>query len=167
MVVPIREYTVVDPATDRVVDTIGLGRQQSECVAFRTLAPFLQIQARWNTEDDLDLEINEPDREIVDWVTPRSDSGRLNGDNNVDGCGAGLNGGRENVLYDFNPNLEKGQYTFRLNHFQKCSSGPTRWQVSVVKGGIREQLFRGTSNNSTGIAPAFGRTVLDETFEYP
>eukprot|EP00177_Eucheuma_denticulatum_P008287 GFKZ01015076.1.p1 GENE.GFKZ01015076.1~~GFKZ01015076.1.p1 ORF type:complete len:329 (+),score=15.40 GFKZ01015076.1:302-1288(+) len=168
MALPIKSYSVTSRATGRVVDRVNLpGNDPDDCVAFRTVAPLLQIQARWDSRDDFDLEVMEPDGTIIDWVTPRSNSGRLNGDNNVGLCASDLPRGRENVRYNLNSAIPTGTYTVRLNHFSQCSTRSSNWEVSVVIGGIRVRRFSGSSNNSTGIAPAFGRTVLDQTFDYP
>lgn len=135
-------------------------------MSFRSVAPFLQVQAIWDSADDFDLEVEEPDGTIVDMFLPRSETGRLNADNNRDRCNSRLTFGRENIVYDLNPNLQNGRYFVRFYHYHSCAGQDTNWTLRVLKNGASVRNIRGASNNDTG-SSLHGRLVLETTIFYP
>lgn len=151
----------LDPVTLRPTSTIRTSRKLEDCVAFRTLAPFLQIQAVWNSADDFDLDLEEPDGDVIDFLTPRSKAGRLNGDNNLSSCNSTLTFGRENILYDTDRPIEVGTYRVRLVHLRKCQRKRTKWTLRVSMNGVVVHFKSGFSSAGKNTA------VVDFTFGYP
>lgn len=161
MILPIRTYQVLDPSTLRPKRTVRTAGSRNDCVAFRTLAPYLQIQATWDSGDDFDLEVTEPDGDTVDFFEPRSEAGRLNGDNSSKNCNSTLTFGRENILYDTTRPIQRGLYTVRLTHLVKCGPGRTSWTLRVMMNGQLARLRSGFSRSGNM------RVVTLIKFNYP
>lgn len=135
MIMPITRYERINLATGRPIKILNASGK-SDCVAFRTTAPTIQIEMQWDTPDDFDLEVTEPDGDVLSFRNKRTEYGKLNGDNNVGFCGTKLLFGKENVLYFPNPKIEKGKYKIKVIHYTKCADRPTNWKLSVVINGV-------------------------------
>lgn len=144
MILPITRYQRINPATGEVI-TIVRKSGPNECVAFRTTAPAIHVEVNWDTQDDFDLQVEEPGGAVLSHLNKRTRYGRLTGDNNAGFCGTALLFGRENVVYFPNPNIPRGRYKVRLIHYTKCASRPTNWNIKVVKNGVLIDTERGFS----------------------
>jgi hypothetical protein len=104
------------------------------------------VTLRWNTEDDLDLHVTDPDSETIFYNHPRSASGgRLDVDSNA-GCSNTTTSPVENIFW---PGGEApgGQYTIKVHFFRRCgSSRPVTYEVVVNVDG-RSAQFSGTVTN--------------------
>lgn len=149
-ILPIRRYQKINLANGRVTGRVDVnGRNQ--CVAFRSTAPAIQVQLSWDTQDDFDLEIIEPDGDKLNFGNKRTEHGRFNGDNNVGFCSTKLLFGREDAVYFPSPNIEKGRYRVIVRHFTKCATRPTNWTVRVVVNGrvvLTRTRFSGVGENA-------------------
>lgn len=161
MYLPIHSYQQLDPTAPRFVRNIQTERGPTDCVAFRTLAPLLHIQAVWDWRDDFDLSLEEPDGRKLDHFEPRSQSGRHNGDNNGNACSTTLTFGRENILYDLNKPIQAGEYRVQLLHSNSCEGRLTRWTVRVMMNGKEVRKIRGRSRAGNGAV------VADFNFVFP
>lgn len=133
-IMPVRRYERINLDSGRVLRRLN-SNARSDCVAFRTTAPAIQVELVWDTPDDFDLEVREPDGDRLNFNNKRSEFGKLNGDNNVGFCDTKLLFGKENVLYFPNPNIEKGRYVVTVRHFTKCATRPTNWTLRIVVNG--------------------------------
>lgn len=155
MILPIKRYQVIDLDTGlakQIVNTNGT----TECVSFRTTAPAIQVQLTWDTQDDFDVEVMEPDGDILNHNNTKTEYGKLNKDNNFGFCGTALLYGKENVVYFPNPNIEVGRYKIRIIHFKKCSTRPTNWRLTVMINGVvkinKSQFSAAGDKNRVGTA---------------
>lgn len=144
VIFPIRRYERLmrDGSLDRIVQS----RNRSDCVSFRSVAPQLLIEFTWNTPDDFDLEVEEPDTNVIDRSTPNSQTGgRLNNDNNVGVCDTNKTG-REQVRWLRTGSPLPGEYSIMIRHFGSCGNGPTTWSVAVINVQTVLKFETGTSN---------------------
>lgn len=145
MVMPISRYQRIDKRTGTPLKIINSSGKNS-CVSFRTTAPAIQVMLTWDTADDFDLEITEPDGDILTFRNKQSESGKLNGDNNVGKCKTTLFGGRENVIYFPGAPIENGKYLVRVIHFRTCDERPTNYLLRIVINGVLKTQKEGFSN---------------------
>lgn len=134
MTLPIQRYQSIDLDTGRPIKLVEK-TGANDCVAFRTTAPAIHIELTWDTQDDLDLEITEPDGDVLYHKNTKTEYGKLNQDNNAGFCGTPLLFGRENAVYFPDPNIEAGEYKVRVIHFKKCGNRPTNWFMTIVING--------------------------------
>lgn len=153
MIMPIQKYQSIDLDTGRPKEIIEKDGE-NDCVAFRTTAPAIQIELSWDTADDFDLQVTEPDGDVLSHKNTRTEYGKLNQDNNVGFCETSLLFGRENVLYFPNPNIEVGKYKVRVVHFKKCGTKPSNWLMKIVVNGVvrleRSQYSAAGGNTNVG-----------------
>lgn len=159
MVLPIRRYQVLERNGE--LREVRNTTRRNACVSFRTTAPAIQVSLLWDTADDLDLEITEPDGEVLTFRNRRSASGKLNADNNVGKCEAMVIGGRENVLYFPDAPIEDGRYFVRVRHFRKCRPGDVKYVLRVVINGRVRTIKSGVT------AEAGMRLVDSVAFSWP
>lgn len=130
VVLPITSYDVMMGGKTKTINR----SRPSDCLSFRTRNPKVLVELSWNSSDDLDLEVTEPDGELVTREAPEGDSGRLNNDNNVGACGM-IPAGKEAVIYEQMLEIASGDYTATIKHFNNCGDGPTRWRLRVIVDG--------------------------------
>lgn len=143
VVMPITEYDILNE-NGFVKKTISKVRKRS-CVSFTIRNPQLLVELFWDSPDDLDLSVIEPDGDTLAKGTPNSEAGKLNNDNNVAGCFI-LPAGKEAVLYKLGNRLEKGEYTTVITHFNNCGRGPTKWNLRISLFGEVIQTQSGVSD---------------------
>lgn len=119
------------------------------------------MQLVWDSPDDFDLSVEEPDGTLVDFRNTRSTYGKLNGDNNKGFCDSGLRVGKENILYFPNRDIPFGTYRVKVTHSNKCGARPTRWTLSIMKNGI--VVKRRTARSDKGR----NEQVLNTIFKFP
>lgn len=133
MILPIRSYRTRPGPSGRVINVRG---DRTACVAFRTSAPTIHAQLIWNSADDLDLGIVEPNGNIIDNFCPRSSAGKLNGDNNEGFCDTGLTQGKENIVFFPGGPIQRGSYEVFAKHSKSCTGGSTEARLQVMKNGV-------------------------------
>lgn len=121
---------------------------ERDCVSFVTSNPAVLVELSWNTRDNLDLAVEEPDGDVVSREKPRSENGRLTNDNNV-GCGRGRSG-KEAVVYGSAGEVETGGYTAVVRHTRNCGGPRTRWKVRIVVRGELVKVEKGFSEGGGG-----------------
>eukprot|EP00177_Eucheuma_denticulatum_P006229 GFKZ01011360.1.p1 GENE.GFKZ01011360.1~~GFKZ01011360.1.p1 ORF type:complete len:331 (+),score=16.72 GFKZ01011360.1:321-1313(+) len=161
MIMPITTYEEIDPETELVQRRVHTDGSGNNCVAFRTTAPVIQIELLWDSGDDFDLSVEEPDGDVIAYYNRRSEAGRLNGDNNVGFCDTNLLFGKENIVYLPGGAIEEGTYTVRVRHYNKCGRNPTVWRARVMINGVPVVTRRGVASRGNN------QEVLSATFTYP
>lgn len=143
VVLPITQYDLLN--TDGTVgETVTTSRKKS-CVSFLTRNPELLIELFWDSSDDLDLTLTEPDGDIIAKGNPKSELGKLNNDNNVAGCGI-VPVGKEAIFYRKGTPIETGTYQINVKHFNNCGNGPTKWTLRVILKGMNILTKSGSSD---------------------
>lgn len=120
--------------------------QREDCLSFRTTAPRILIELTWDSSDDLDVSVEEPDGNVVSFRKPNSpNGGRLILDQNVARCGEDPDG-REQVRWGRDGNPKKGSYEVTIKHFNNCGGKATKWSLAVVIDGKLKLFKNGKSN---------------------
>ena len=77
---------------------------------------------------------------MLDFDNPKSEYGKLNGDNNFADCDiedeTDILFGRVNIVYFPNPKIQRRKHEVRVIHFIRFSSRPTNWSLTVVINGV-------------------------------
>lgn len=131
MIMPIFKYKI---RTENGVEERYTDKKKEDCVAFRTTAPEVLINLQWDSGDDFDLVVVEPDGDVLDSFETDSESGYLVKDNGRRLCLRDLKGVQENILY-FPGKAKKGNYIIQVRHVTSCTSKPTFWCVRAFQGG--------------------------------
>lgn len=137
------------------VDGVKLLKDPGNCVAFKMVAPAMQITASWNTDDDIDMSVREPDTESVIPGSP-STGGFHRGNNNKNVCGL-VKIGREVVIYE--TECKSGTYCVTLKMKKKCTARRVRYQISVAKNGCEIAKQTGATKASSGEFEEFCFTI--------
>lgn len=120
----------------------------NDCISYRVRAPKLLIELAWDSSDDLDLVVTEPQPSgfVISGDNQRAPSGgRLQGDFPEFSC-TELNATREQVRYLQDHTVTPGQYTVSGFHFENCRKRRTSWSLAVIHNGITIASTRGQSN---------------------
>lgn len=125
----------------------------------------LRITLVWDTDDDLDLYVTDPNGDQVDWTNPVVVSGgELDRDDNVGVCGVDAEpGGVENIIWDTNPPL--GTYTVELANYNDCDFGVTaNYTIEVYFEGALITSTGGATNHDgfggyTNVVDSFTFTI--------
>ncbi|CDF35157.1 Gal-2,6-Sulfurylases II [Chondrus crispus] len=139
---PIRRYNIenTDGSVFRTIST----NNERDCVSFRTINQAILVEVAWDSADDFDLSVQDPD----------GGGGRLIKDNNIGRCQGGPPQGKEAVVFD---TAKPGTYEITLRHFNNCG-GRTRFTVNAIVNGVRVFQRRGRSSVD-------GKIVLEASFE--
>lgn len=161
MILPIREYATQPKNNAR---SVKVRPERTACVAFRITAPALHVELHWNSSDDFDLNLVEPDGDMIGLLNQRkTEAGKLNGDNSKGFCNINLPKGKENIVYFPGGPIERGRYEFFVEHATKCSPRPTKWVVKVLKRG-KVVLVKSGMSRRLGKER---REVVNGKFRYP
>lgn len=123
----------------------------------------LRVTLTWDTDDDLDLFIEEPQPggETLSYNNPTTtQGGTVDRDDNVGQCGIDTEpGGVENYIWD--PTAPTGEYTVSVSSFEDCDPGVlANWTVQVYVNNVLVQTETGTSNLTDGaIVDVFTFTI--------
>lgn len=149
VILPIRSWDILKP-DGSILRTISRSKP-GDCVAYETRYPMVLVELQWDSSDDLDLELVEPDGDLVNRGNPESEAGRLNNDNNVGACGI-VPAGKEAIIYDSRKRalIESGKYTVTVRHFNNCGNGRTQWMLRVMVHDIVILVRKGRSNLDSG-----------------
>lgn len=126
---------------------VQAGGAAGDCIAFRSRVVEVQVELMWNSNDDLDLFVTEPDGGMVSFARPRSDAGRLLKDRNAVACGTRKRSGLERIVYR-GQMLMDGTYNVFAEHTTNCEEGPTNWKLRVTVMGKLVSRRSGRSNTS-------------------
>lgn len=158
VILPVRAFQEIDPETGEKLGR-KVVRGNRNCVSFQTIAPKMVVELFWQSSDDFDLEVLEPDGDILDRSHPRTEFGRFNNDNGIDACDP-PRVHHEMAIYRMPATLEKGDYTISVTQFRNCQQGPTRYAVRVLIDGIKVFEEFGVSNAmSSRVVDSFTFTV--------
>lgn len=162
VVLPVTGFEIIDSDTQRFLRSERVDTSDSaNCVAFRTTAPQIHIQLIWDTPDDFDLSVSEPDGDVINFQNTRSEQGKLNGDNNKGFCLSGIPGGKEDIVYFRSRNIEFGTYRVTATHGTKCGNRSSNWTLTIMKNGIIVKRRTGTSNTGGN------NRVITTNFRFP
>lgn len=148
-VVPVLEYEQIRPNGRASIRTTS---NKKDCFVFVGNSPSLVFEVQWfDSGDDLDISVKEPDGTVVDYITPRSECGRLNGgDGNIDGCDRLLEGREKLEYFKSCTNFQEGKYETTVRHATNCREGLTRYEIRVIMDGRLRAEMTGTSNHDNG-----------------
>lgn len=141
---PIRSYQRVNFRGNRVLNRISTTNPR-DCIAFTTEVPRIIIELMWQSGDDLDLHVIEPDGDEVFFGNMQTEAGELLEDM-TSFCGTPGLTGRERTVYVADGPIENGSYTIQAQHFNNCGDGSTKWRIRVFIDGKLTETRRGNSN---------------------
>jgi len=148
---PIRSYMRVNNRGQTLNRVSTNGRR--DCVAFNTKVPRIIVELMWQSGDDLDLHVFEPDGDEVFFANRVTEAGELLEDI-TSFCGVPGLKGRERTIYAADGPIESGTYTVQAQHFNNCGDGPSRWRLRLFIDGKLTRTVRGVSNQD-------GNEVID------
>lgn len=148
--VPVTKYEIYGRRGLRIIET----EDEDECISFTARVPDVLIEAVWDSGDDMDLSVREPDGTLVNYLHTKSSCGSLGKDNSVDACGIFLRG-HERITYQRECLKQgDGKYEAILRHTVNCGHGATSWVLKVVVDGRFRRVIRGVSNGSDEMVAA-------------
>lgn len=147
-IIPIQKYEFVrSNGKIRIVETSDPER---DCLAFEAKTPKILIEVQWESGDDFDLSVVEPDGTRLDNSNDRSSCGVFGGDSGIDACGLRAEG-TERIWYSSGcSDFQEGRYKAILRHASNCGDGPTDWEMRLVVDGRVVKRKRGTSDVDGG-----------------
>lgn len=128
LILPIQSVEKLSPSniTSRVVD---LRPDPKNCVAFRTKAPVIYIQLKWDTADDLDLEVHLPNKIKL---RPGERKNRFLRRSRTACGGAGAT--RSEEAWFAAEAAEEGTYFVEVWQVSKCQANTdTVWTLTIAK----------------------------------
>ena len=136
-------------------DAGRLPKDPDNCVSFRTQNPMIRITASWNSDDNINMRVAEPDTEVVSAGSP-SRGGVHAGDFNLDACGK-VSIGKELVTY--RNECMPGEYCVRLRMKKKCMPNRTKYSISVAIRGVEFTATSGSTTTKKGDFEKFCFTI--------
>lgn len=134
---------VIVPIRSWHSDTSSRPPSTTPCVSFRVSVTDIRIDLEWDSRDDLDLFVTQPDGKQV-FFQPTSTEGRLLRDDNRRACGRNSPGGLETIVYEGALQLS-GAYSVFAEHTRNCGKGSTTWRLRVAVQGRVVHDISGTS----------------------
>lgn len=117
----------------------GVEQSGNGCVAFSIQVPMVMVELTWDSNDDLDLFVLEPDGSQV-FFQQNSASGKLIRDVGRRSCGRRRRvGGKETIVYFANRAVQPGRYSLFVEHTRNCLETSTGWEIRVV---VRGRILR-------------------------
>lgn len=149
VVLPIKKWDVL--RADGTAEKTVTGSSKGACVAFKTRQPVIFVELTWDTSDDLDISVQEPDKDFVNAFSPKSEAGRLSNDDTAMVCGASRIG-RESILYPWEKRnfVKNGKYIVTITHFTNCGNGPSKWRLRITVDDKVVRVARGRTNKQSG-----------------
>ena len=132
--VPVKTYALQLPNRRC---TLVDAEKASDCFVFVAYTPDIIFELQWfDTGDDLDLIVTEPDGSTVNYTHTRSVCGRMHsGDGGIDGCDVAKET-REKVEYFRScPDFQRGKYKLAVRHLTNCGEGGTRYYLRAIQDG--------------------------------
>lgn len=148
--IPITKYQIIGTGRGnptRIVET----NNPDDCVSFTTNRALLLIELSWNTGDDMDLKVIEPNGDIISFRrTSSSSGGKLIRDSNVGTCG-NRELGREQIRWTCNSRPKKGFYKVQVRQWNRCRGDDriTKWSLSIIVGSKLKFNLMGIANSNS------------------
>ncbi|CAN8071226.1 unnamed protein product [Agarophyton chilense] len=117
--------------------------RRADCVAFRVRVAELRVDLEWDSRDDLDLFVTQPDNKEV-FFQSTSNSGHLLRDDNRRACGRATPGGVETAVYA-RALPTSGAYRVFAEHSRSCAQGATHWRLRIA---LRGRVISDVSGSS-------------------
>ena len=144
---PILKYERKFGNSVRVVNTKS---RSGSCLAFTSRTRDVMFEAQWFSGDDFDLEIVEPDGEVLGSSNRNTVCGMFVRDINVDACDL-VSMGTELASYNRGcSGFQRGEYQAVLRHTDNCGKGPSKWEIRVSVAGRLRKTVTGISDGSGG-----------------
>lgn len=137
-----------------------------DCASFRSISGEIVIEVLWDSDDDFDVELTEPNGNVISRTRLLSPSGgRFIIDANFNVCGV-RSVGREQITYRKRSIVspQTGSYGVRIIHFASCDptgKTVTNYSLAISVRGSLVKNVRGSSSVGNGTL------VAVESFEYP
>lgn len=145
MVMPIRRYEIVNRDFAKVA--VASSDKADDCVAFRTTAPTIHVELTWDTNDQLDMELTEPDGDVLNRATnARTEAGKVNELDGDSVCAKRFTQGKENIVYFPGGPIEEGMYSVKVIHYASCRGDLTSWKLRVLFNGDEQAVYSGQSS---------------------
>lgn len=129
---PILQYEIRKP-TFKIVNTPG---GPTDCVSFTTRASQLLIEVTWQSRDDLDLAVTDPNGKTLSRFNKKQGDGRFSIDNAAGVCETKqVAVGKEFARWPQGGFVPKGTYKIVLRHFNNCGAGKTKYQIRATLNG--------------------------------
>lgn len=146
VVLPIKNYDILKK-TGKVQKRIKNSKLKEDCISFQTTAPKILIELTWQSADDIDVRVEEPDGNVIAYfdLESKKTGGVLTLDQNVGRCGEDSTG-REQITWKQDDTPLEGTYNVQVRHFSNCGDGPTKWTLAVVIDGKLVNFESGSSN---------------------
>lgn len=146
--IPVFSYEQKAPRGNSITEVNTKRRVKVDCIWFAPRPANFDIVLDWDSNDDLDIEVTEPDGTVVNKNNRKSPNTciSLAKDRGSDSCfSVGPPGGREESFYQ---KCEAPSGTIRIKafHFRNCGKGPTNWILTVKLFGKVILERRGKSN---------------------
>ncbi|WP_159787359.1 YfaP family protein [Sodalinema gerasimenkoae] len=109
----------------------------------------VQVTLRWNSIDDLDLAVTDPNGDTAFFANPSIPSGgQLDVDSNA-GCMSSFDNPVENVFWD-SGNAPEGEYVATVSLFTRCNSdrNPIPFELSITLNGDTQRQTGTVSDQS-------------------
>jgi hypothetical protein len=125
----------------------------------------IQVSVSWDTDNDVDLHVIDPNGFEVYWYDEASpEGGTLDLDSNAACDIDGVN--NENIVWPAGK-APHGTYTVRVDYFENCTYEATNYVVTVQKAGTEAKTFTGSfAADDLGDTGADGDGVTITTFTY-
>lgn len=142
---PIRRYTLL-ARKGRIVKSVKT-KDPRDCVEYRSQAPDLVVEFNWETSDDFDMRIVEPDGTELSKFNTRTTAGKLTRDFAESNCQGVANS--EQAIYSSSENIQTGEYRVIVTHFEGCRFGAVKYVLrATVRGKV--VLTRSGQNDFNG-----------------
>lgn len=146
VILPITAFDIVRFRSGEKKRSVPFIRKR-DCIAFRTIVPSILVELTWQSSDDLNLRVVEPNGNVISNMNPNSTTGgSLILDQYVNGCGKDPDGKEEINWRRGATSPLSGAYTVEVRHFKNCRLGSTRSTLAVVINGKLEVLEHFVSN---------------------
>lgn len=121
---------------------------KKDCVSFIPLPTYFHITLNWDSKDDLDLIVYEPDGTRLNKNNMHSPNtcGRLGRDKVYDACFSRNKTSGMEVVYYRACQPPTGTFTIKAEHHTNCNNMPINWELIIERNGEMVEVSNGTSN---------------------
>lgn len=119
-------------------------------MSFKTRSPEILVELSWDSIDDIDLSVIEPNGILLSRFRQATKAGKWIGDRTSVFCENPFKFGRETIrYYPSRTRVKRGRYLAQVRHFNNCNKGPTRWKLRVSINGKVIKSKSGSSNRDS------------------
>lgn len=130
---PITSYEYTEEEKDgRVVSKTAKRKSSTECVSMRVIRPKLDIRVRWEGQDDYDLEVFEPDNNLLYYGKASNIGGHYVADDHHGDCDDNDKSGYESITYRAGRSFRDGIYVIRVRRFLRCSPPLVKVPLTII-----------------------------------